>query len=210
MQRALTPKEYPKNEMKKNMKRKIVKAVIRFFMRIMFRIKIEGKENVPTEGACLICPNHKSYYDPPLVVAFNKRHITMIAKEELNKNPFLAWLMKTFDAFTVQRDGKDIETVRHSLKVLKEGGILGIFPEGTRNGMEKGVKVKNGAVQMAIKSGAPIIPVGIKGEFKFFRKITMTYGEPIYYDKTKIDQHNKEELDALTQELMNKIVSLTK
>ena len=192
------------------MKTKIVKAVIRFFMRIIFRIKIVGIENVPTEGSCIICSNHKSYFDPPLMVVFNKRHINMIAKEELNKNPLLAWLMKTFDAFTVQRDGKDIETVKHSLKVLKNGGILGIFPEGTRNGIEKGVKVKNGAVQMAIKSGAPIIPAGIKGDYKLFRKVTMTYGEPIYYNKEEINQQNKEEIDALTQQLMDKIVSLTK
>lgn len=192
------------------MKRKIIKALIRFYMRIVFRIKIVGKENVPSEGACILCPNHKSNYDPPLLVAFNKRHINMIAKKELYKNPLMAWLGKTFDVFAVERNGKDIEAVKHSLKVLKDGGILGIFPEGTRNGMEKGIKVKNGAVQMAIKSGVPIIPVGIKGEYKFFRKIKMTYGKPIYYDKTKIDQHNKDELDALTQELMEKIVSLTK
>lgn len=190
------------------MQRKIIKAVIRLFMRIAFRIKIVGKENIPKEGACIICPNHKSYYDPPLVVAFNKRHINMIAKKELYKNPILAWLGKTFDVFTVERDGKDIEAVKHSLKILKNGGILGIFPEGTRHGMEKGIKVKNGAVQMAIKSGVPIIPAGIKGDYKIFRKVTITYGEPIYYDKSKINQQDKEEIDKLTEELMNTIVKL--
>ncbi len=192
------------------MKRKIIKAVIRFYMRIVFRIKIIGKENIPKEGACIICANHKSYYDPPLVVAFNKRHINMIAKKELYKNPLLAWLGKTFDVFPVERDGKDIEAVKHSLKILKNGGILGIFPEGTRHGMEKGIKVKSGAVQMALKAGVPIIPAGINGEYKIFRKITITYGAPIYYDKNEINAQNKEKLDELTTELMNTIVGLTK
>ena len=102
------------------MKRKIIKAIISGFMRIVFRIKIIGKENIPNEGACIICANHTSYYDPPLIVAFNKRHINMIAKKELYKNPLLAWLGKTFDVFPVERDGKDIEAVKHSLKVLKK------------------------------------------------------------------------------------------
>ena len=192
------------------MKRKIVKAIFRFFMRIFFRIKIIWKENIPAEGACIICPNHKSYFDPPLVVAFNKRHINMIAKKELYQNHLIAWLGKTFNVFPVERNGKDIEAVKHSLKILKNGEILGIFPEGTRNGMEKGIKVKNGAVLIAIKSGAPIIPVGIKGDYKLFSKVVITYGEPIYYDKSKINSQNKEEIDKLTQELMDRIVSLTK
>ena len=119
-------------------------------------------------------------------------------------------LCKTFGALLVDRDGKDIETVKQSLKILKNSEILGIFPEGTRNGMQKGEKVKNGAVLMAIKSGAPIIPAGIKGDYKIFRRVTMTYGEPIYYDKTKINQQDKEEIDKLTQDLMNTIISLTK
>lgn len=192
------------------MKRKIVKAVVRWFMKISFRIKMLGKENIPKEGACIICSNHKSYFDPPMLVAFNKRHVNMIAKKDLLKNPIMGWLCKTFGAFLVERDGKDIEAVKQSLKILKNGEILGIFPEGTRNGMQKGEKVKNGAVLMAIKSGAPIIPAGIKGDYKLFRKVTMTYGEPIYYDKSKINQQDKEEIDKLTEELMNTIINLTK
>lgn len=191
------------------MKRKIVKAVVRWFMKIFFRIKIIGKENIPKEGACIICSNHKSYFDPPMLVVFNKRHVNMIAKKDLLKNPIMGWLCKTFGALLVDRDGKDIETVKQSLRILKNGEILGIFPEGTRNGMAKGEKAKNGAVLMAIKSGAPIIPAGIKGDYKIFRKVTMTYGKPIYYDKTKINQQDKEEIDKLTEELMNTIIELS-
>lgn len=200
----------PKRKELKFMKRKIVKAVVRWFMVICFRIKMIGKENIPKDGACIICSNHKSYFDPPMLVAFNKRHVNMIAKKDLLKNPIMGWLCKTFGAFLVERDGKDIEAVKQSLKILKNGEILGVFPEGTRNGLAKGEKVKNGAVLMAIKSGAPIIPAGIKGDYKLFRKVTMTYGEPIYYDKSKINQQDKEEIDKLTDELMNTIINLTK
>lgn len=190
------------------MKRKVIKGVIAVFMKIFFRIKVIGKENIPAEGGCIICPNHKSYWDPPLVVAFNKRHINMIAKKELYKNPIIAWVGKIFNVFPVDRNGKDIEAVKHSLKVLKNGEILGIFPEGTRHGIEKGIKVKSGAVQMAIKAGVPIIPAGINGDYKTFKKTKITYGEPIYYNN--IDAKDKDVAEKLTEELMNKIIELSK
>ena len=84
-----------------------------------------------------------------------------------------------------------------------------IFPEGTRNGMAKGVKPKNGAVVMAIKAGVPIIPVGIIGNFKPFRKITMKIGKPIDYRSYKDKVKDKELMTKLTEELMKKIVKLT-
>lgn len=193
----------------KKIQRKIVKFVIKLGMLIVFRVKIVGKENVPQEGAAIICPNHVSFFDPPVLVAFNKRHINMLAKIELTKNPILNWLKNVFDVFPVKRDGNDTEAIKHSLKVLKNGGLLGMYPEGTRNGMKKGVKPKNGAVVMAIKSGVPIIPVGMQGSFKPFTKVKANYGKPIYYDKTKINLQDRDLIDNLTKELMEEIVRLT-
>lgn len=192
------------------MKRKVIKAVIRAFLKIFFRVKIVGEENVPKTRPAIICPNHKSYYDPAIIVAFNKRHVNMIGKQELMKNPFTRFLCKAFNVFLVERDGKDIEAVKHSLKVLKEGELLGIFPEGTRNGLAKGVQPKNGAIQMALKTGAPIIPVGIKGNYKLFKPVVVTYGKPIYYSKEEINSQDKALVAAITNELMGRIISLTK
>lgn len=192
------------------MKRKIIKAVIKFFLKIFFRVKIVGEENIPKTRPAIICPNHKSYYDPAIIVAFNKRHVNMIGKKELMKNPFTRFLCKSFDVFLVERDGKDIEAVKHSLKVLKDGELLGIFPEGTRNGLARGVQPKNGAIQMALKTGAPIIPVGIKGNYKLFKPVIVTYGKPIYYNKEEINSQDKALVAAITNDLMGRIISLTK
>lgn len=192
------------------MKRKIIKAVIKLYLKIFFRVKIVGQENVPKNKPAIICPNHLSYYDPAIIVAFNKRHVNMIGKKELMKNVFTRFLCKNFNVFLVDRNGRDIEAVKHSLNVLKKGELLGIFPEGTRNGLAKGVEPKNGAVQMAIKTGTPIIPVGIKGNYKLFKQVVVTYGKPIYYNKDDLNTQDKELITKLTSRLMESIVDLTK
>ena len=83
-----------------------------------------------------------------------------------------------------------------------------IFPEGTRNGMAKGVKPKDGAIKLAIKANVPIVPVGVQGDFKPFRKIIIHIGKPIYYSKYKEEINNREVLEQLTENLMKNIVKL--
>lgn len=82
----------------------IVRAILNFFFFVIFGLKVEGRENVPKTGAIIVAPNHKSYWDPPVVgVAFNTRIIHYMAKEELFKNPFFAWLIRQFGTFPVKR-----------------------------------------------------------------------------------------------------------
>ncbi len=190
------------------MKRRIIKGFLHILLKIVYRVKITGKENVLKEGGCIIAANHIHALDPAVILLTNKRVVKYMAKEELFKNPILRWLAKIFDIFPVKRDGKDLEAIKTSLRILKRKEILGIFPEGTRNGLEKGKKVKNGAVLIAMKAGVPIIPAGISGSYKPFCKITLNYGEPIYYDKYKEEEQTKELADKLTKELMDEIVKL--
>lgn len=190
------------------MKRKIVKAILGFLMKIVYRVKIIGEENIP-DGGCIICPNHIHALDTVAIVTCSKHKIIFMAKKELFKNTFVAWLGKVFEVFPVNREGNDIEAIKHSLRTLKKEEILGIYPEGTRNGMAKGKKPKNGAVLIAIKAGKPIIPVGVQGNFKPFRKVKVIYGKPIYYKKDEIDLQNKQIVDDLTKVVMNEVVTLT-
>ena len=83
-----------------------------------------------------------------------------------------------------------------------------MFPEATRQGMAKGVKPKDGAIKLAIKANVPIIPVGIQGNFKIFRKVKVNIGEPIYYSEYKDEINNRELVDELIEDLMKKIVVL--
>ena len=153
----------------KKVLRVIVRSCIFLYCKIIYRIKIIGKENIPKEGALLFCGNHRNYLDPQLIVCTSGRHMSFMAKEELKKNPFFAFLGYVFDVIYVKRDEKDISALKEALKTLKSGNCIGIFPEGTRNGFEKNEgEIKNGTAYMALKTGAKIIPIGIVGTAKPF------------------------------------------
>ena len=188
--------------------RVILKAIFHFLVIIVYRPKVTGKENIPKEGACIICPNHVHALDSAVILTTQKRKVSFMAKEELFKNGFIKWLAKIFGIFPVRRGGRDLEAIKISLKILKSGQILAMFPEGTRNGLAKGVKPKSGAILIAIKSGAPIIPCGVKGSFKPFTKVRVKYGAPIQYDKNE-DIQNKERMAELTEQLMSEIIKLS-
>lgn len=183
--------------------RKVVKIVLKTVYRIAYRVKITG--NVPDEGAYILCCNHINYLDAAAIVLFNKRKVNFVAKEDLFTHGILSWLGHLFDAIPIKRNMQDIEAMKRCLKVLKNGELLGIFPEGTRKGMEKNMKAKNGAAFMAIKGKVKIIPVGIHGTFKPFSKVYMNYGEPI-----DLSGYTKEDLDKATDIIMEQIVMLTK
>lgn len=187
----------------------IVRGAIYIWLKIYYRAEIIGVENVPKEGPLIFCGNHRSYLDPPLLVATAKRDMKFLAKEELYKNKFLAFLGWAFEAIPVKRDEKDISAIKTSLKDLKEGKCIALFPEGTRNGLEKGEKVKDGVAFFALRSGAKIVPCGIKGGTKEHRKVTITYGKPLDYSKYK-GSKDKEILDKITNEVMDNIINLAK
>ena len=176
---------------------------------IYFNLKIVGKENVPKEGAYILCANHKSNWDPPLVVSSIKRKMYVMAKQELFKNKFIKWFGDKCCVFPVKRGMRDIESIKYSLKLLKDGEILVIFPEGTRKGLEKNGKAQNGVAYMAIRTGVPVIPVGIQGEMKPFRKVKLNIGEPLDFSQYKSNKPEKEILDKVSKEIMDNIIMLT-
>lgn len=187
----------------------IVRGAIYLWCKVYYRAEIVGLENIPKEGPLIFCGNHRNYLDPPLMVATAKRDMKFLAKEELYKNKFLAFLGWVFEGIPVKRDDKDVSAIKTSLKVLKNGQCIALFPEGTRNGLEKGEKVKDGVAFFAIRSGAKVVPCGIKGGTKENRKVTIKYGKPLDYSQYK-GTKDKEVLDKISKEIMDNIISLTK
>ncbi len=196
-------------EFLKKIGRGIVKGAIYIYCKVVYRVKVVGKENIPKKGPIIICGNHRSFLDPPLIEVTCGRYTRFLAKEELTKNKFLAFLGVVFDAILVKRDSKEVVAIKESLKTLKNGDCLALFPEGTRNGLEKGEKVKDGVAFFAVRSGAKVVPCGIKGGQKGDWKVTITYGEPLDYSGYK-GTKDKEILDKVTGEIMDNIISLTK
>lgn len=192
----------------KEIARKIVRGAIYAYCKIVHRVKIEGQENIPLDEPLIYCGNHRTYLDPPLIVVTAKRHVRFMAKIELKKNPFFAFLGVVFDGIYVNRDSKDITAIKTALKALKNGECVALFPEGTRNGIEKGEKVKDGAAFFAVRSGAKVMPVGISGGTGKFDKVTIRYGKPL--DFSNYDKNDKDALDKITDEIMENIIELTK
>lgn len=188
--------------------RKIVVGSLYLYCKIVHRVKIEGRENIPQDGALIFCGNHKSFLDPPLIQITVKRKSYFLAKEDLYKNCFFRILGWAFEAIPVKRDSKDINAIKTSLKHLKDGDCISIFPEGTRNGIAKGEKVKDGAAFFAQRSGAKVVPIGISGNPKGFGKVKIKYGKPL--DFSKYDKNDKDALEKITEEIMNAIFELTK
>ncbi len=196
----------------KNVLRVVIALTIQLYCDIVYRIKTVGRENIPKEGSLVFCGNHRSYLDPIVIVLKSKRRIRFLAKEELKKNPLFKPLFHLFDVIYVKRDSKDIGPIKEALKTLKQGDCIGIFPEGTRNGLEKNNgEMKDGAAYLALKTGSKIVPIGLVGEVKPFHKNTLYYGKPIDVSsyQTKDKEKEKENLEVITEILKEEIIKLT-
>lgn len=167
---------------------------------LLFRFETVNKEHVPTEGGVLLCSNHVSLFDPPSVGIGLKRKVHFMAKMELFNIPGFGWLIRELGAFPVKRSGVSKESIKNSLKILREGNVMGIFPEGSRNSDGAG---KKGAASFALRCNAAVVPVAIIGEYKLFRKIKVVYGQPIDIEPFKSNSENG--VDLLTDEIMHRI-----
>ena len=193
----------------KRILRVIVRTAIYLYCKVVYRLKVIGKENIPKEGPVIYCGNHRSYLDPPLIVVTAGRHVRFMAKEELTKNKFLKFLGYVFDAIYVKRHNKEIAALKTTLKALKNKESIAMFPEGTRNGLEKGESVKEGVAFFVLQTGAKVQPVGIVGGEKPFKKVYVNYGKPLDYSDRVTKKPSKEELEQVSKEIMDNIIMLT-
>lgn len=189
--------------------RAIVKGVANIYCHLVYKMEVKGLENIPKEGAAIICPNHIHFMDSISVVIYIKRMIYPMSKEELFRNKFMAWFMRQLGCYPIRRGKGDSEAIEFSKKLLREKKLLLLFPEGTRNGLEKGLRFKKGAALLALYENVPIIPVAIKGTFKPFSKVTLNFGKPITLEKYKTgEEADPREIITLTNEIKDEVVRL--
>lgn len=166
--------------------KRIILAIVRPLMALIFPFKVVGLENLPQAGdgsRLIICCNHISIVDPVYLLAAQKQPICFMAKSELFKNRFSAWLLGTvMGAFPVDRGKGDMTAVNHALDLVRGGKILGIFPQGTcRRTRELGLP-KSGAALIACRTQATVVPAClITKDFhvRAFRRVTVVFGKPI-------------------------------
>ncbi|NMO96954.1 lysophospholipid acyltransferase family protein [Paenibacillus lemnae] len=178
------------------------RAVVRALFTVLYRFESVGVQNIPSEGGVLICSNHISLRDPISVGIHVKRQVKFMAKAELFSIPLFGWLITQLGAYPVKRGGVSKDSIKNSLKILRGGEIMGIFPEGTRNSDSEAAK--RGAASFALRSDAAVVPAAIVGDYKLFRKTKIIYGAPIDVTAFK-DNKAPETLDQVTAIIMSRI-----
>ena len=186
-----------------------VKWCVKIFTLIVFRVKTYGQKNIEEGKPYIMCANHISNWDALTIYTATKREMFVMAKEEMFVNKFVDWFGRKMNVFPVKRGKQDIESIKKSLKVLKDNKILLIFPEGTRNGMKKNGKIQNGPAYLAARSGVEVIPVKIEGNFKPFRKVEIHYGKPLDFSKYQSKKPEKEILDFISGKITDEIFGKT-
>lgn len=187
---------------------RFVLAIARFLLLFFFRIETVGIENVPKIGGVIYAANHKSCYDPIVIAASSKRQLTFMGKKELFKFKPFGYILKSLGAFPVNRGKGDIGAVKTGLTILKQEKVMMIFPEGKRVDEDEKVPAKPGVAMFAIHAMVPVVPIKIEGKYRFMHKIRIIFGKPISFDEFYGKKLTSEELQALSQNILDTIYAL--
>lgn len=190
---------------------KIFRGLCRFWYGTILGTRVIGAENIPASGAFILAANHVSNWDPPFLGTFIDREVCYMGKEELFKNPVMAWICRHLHVFPVKRGAADKTAIKTAVKVLRDGKCLGIFPEGTRSKTGKLGKAEAGVSLIAAMTKAVIIPAAIVDTEKIFSREkflpqpAVVYGTPIKFSGSSKD---REAMENFAQEIMNEIAKL--
>ncbi|QST02275.1 1-acyl-sn-glycerol-3-phosphate acyltransferase (plasmid) [Pontibacillus sp. ALD_SL1] len=177
---------------------RIASLLCLIWFRSLYRIRVEGE--MPASGGVIICPNHQSLFDPPLLAAITRknRQLYFMGKAELFQWKLFGAIWRSFGAFPVQRGRGGGSAMNEALSLLKEGKAVGVFPQGTRVKRGERGSVKTGAVRLSVDGNVPIVPVSIKTSYRFFSSIVIRFGKPYYPNPLETPRRN-------ANVLMNKI-----
>ena len=183
-----------------------LKFLVRIILVVVRRWEIEGAENIPGSDGVVLVANHVSYWDPVVVICAFKRKVYFMAKAELFKIPVVGYVVGISGAFPVRRDRTDRNAIRTALRLLKKGKVVGVFPEGTRSHSGEMLKPHLGAAMLALKTGAPVLPVAVSGTRGFWGKIRVRVGRPIPVESFKTGSRG--DLESLSDLAMSRIGAL--
>jgi 1-acyl-sn-glycerol-3-phosphate acyltransferase len=178
---------------------------------------VHGREHIPRTGGAVICSNHVSFLDPPVLGSGLPRRTYFMAKKELFEVPVLGPMIRSVYAFPVDRDTTDREAIRHGIELLEKGELLVVFPEGGRSPDGSLQPGNIGPALMAGRAGVPIIPAALKGTNQIMPRegkglhrgrVQVDYGAPIHprqFGEGRLDKH---QLQAFTEAVMEAIAAL--
>ncbi len=190
--------------------------VTTFFFRLGGGWRSLGRENIPSEGAVIIAPNHVSNADPPAVACGGRRVMRFMAKEEIFKG-FFGKICRSLGAYPVKRGEGDTESIRFSIDALAAGEALVVFPEGARGDAITMNPISRGVAMLAKRTGVPVVPTGIVGTHRKmprgttlpkFAPVTIVYGKPFTYAEVATSTSEKENREIFCRELERRIIEI--
>ena len=188
---------------------KILKAIVSGFCYLIFRIKVVGEDNLPKDSSCMVCANHKSNWDPVILIISLKRKVHFLAKSELFKFKPLGAILKCAGVIPLKRGYADVGAIKTAMEILKCEKVLGMFPTGTRTKNVSDAKPKSGAALIASRMGTKVVPLYIDATYRIFSKITIHIDKPIDLLEYKGVKLSAEELDNISDSIYSKIVDMS-
>ena len=190
-----------------------------FFLicRAAFRLTVEGGEHEPAAGPLIVAGNHASMLDPPLIGMCLRRQGTYLAKGELFSVPILGAWLRSIGSFPVHRGTPDRRAIRRSLEILENGGVVVIFPEGTRSLDGRLRDPEPGAAMIALRAGAPVLPAAVVNSHRIlpkgarwprFERVTVRFGPQLMVpkvegrlDRAALEHWGRQIMDAIARML---------
>lgn len=191
------------------------KLAAKMLLFLFTRLKVQGKENVPDQGALLVVANHLGMADPVILGVELGRRVEFMAKEELFRSKLIAFFVRGFGSFPSYKGRLDMAAMRQSSRVLAQGGALAMFPEGKRSKDASLEIAYHGSALIALRNDVPILPVGITGteEIKGIGwilrrpRVTVTVGKPFRLPAFN-GRLTRAELAKCTEIIMNRVAEL--
>ena len=191
------------------------KALGQFCFNAFGRLEITGKESVPPYGPLLVVANHLSFNDPPVLVSSMPRPLSFIGKQELFANPVGNFVMRSFNVHPYDRSGLGVDAIRLALRLLDQDRVVVIFPEGHRSPDHTLQQGMPGAAYIALKSQAPVLPIGLTGTEKIsvwripvpLTTFRVNIGQPFTLPNVE-GTPSREVLDSLRDMVMSRIAAL--
>ncbi|HYU38834.1 MAG TPA: lysophospholipid acyltransferase family protein [Acidimicrobiia bacterium] len=192
----------------------IIKAILKPILHLCYRVRVDGRDHVPERGPVILAANHRSFMDSLFLPLVIRRRVTFVAKAEYFDDKKTAWFFRGVGQIPIRREGGSASerALESATEVLEAGGVFAIYPEGTRTRDGRLHRGHTGIARLALRTGAPIVPVGMIGTDeinpigrklpRLFRAVMIRFGTPISVDRYAGREHDKLVLRQVTDEVM--------
>ena len=197
----------------------ILRVVVVLYSRLLHRLRVVGptEDPVPPTGAYIVVSNHRSGVDPLIVSILTRRRIRFLTAREYCEAPVLRWFLSALGCIPVNRTGNDLAATKTALKALRDGEVIGIFPQGGIRDPQASLEGKSGVALLATRTKAPVIPVFVHGSpnrktvsaaLVTPSRTVVTFGQPIRFETPDDVKPSREELEAMKEEILSAISRL--